>query len=471
MNDLNNPIQRVGEDRMDTRSLVEVLIRRRWIILSVALPVIAVAVIGTLRSTQTYNARTTLMVEVTGPQDPSFYRPAPNYDMLLSSAAELAMSTAVSRMAAEALADSLPVLRREIPEWFAEVQSESDLQLVIHEGASSNHVGESNLLNLSYSHPSPRFALMGAGALASAFIEFNISTRRNSPAVGYYTEQIRETQAEVDSLIALRTAILDRTGMIGMQADLKVSFNQIRSLESEYFKARSLRQGLEARITAMEAAIEKDPDFVPPVSIAQAASLNRLKGEFDTKTATLAELRQRYRDDSTWVQREQRQLEMIREEMVRERSRYLESLGVELAQAQSVEESYLSAQRTQTSDLATYPTVRGHIETLDMEIDSLRRLLDRLHLKRGEVRMSASSDSRISDVLLIEPPVLDVAVGRGRQFLYLIISVILAVAVGLVAAFFVESNDHRIYDRRRAEMYLEVPVLGSLPDTASKSQS
>ena len=35
--------------------------------------------------------------------------------------------------------------------------------------------------------------------------------------------------------------------------------------------------------------------------------------------------------------------------------------------------------------------------------------------------------------------------------------------MGLVAAFFVESNDHRIYDRRRAELYLEVPVLGSLP--------
>ena len=471
MNDLNNPVQRVGDDRMDMRSLVEVLIRRRWIILAVALPVIAVAVIGTLRSTQVFQARTTMMIEVIGPQDPSFYRPAPNYDMLLSSAAELAMSTAVSQMAAEALADSLPTLQREIPEWFADVETVADLQTIMHDGANSNHMGESNLLNLSYSHPSPRFALMGAGALADAFIRFNISTRRNSPAVGYYTEQIHKTQAEVDSLIALRTQILERTGLIGMQADLKVSFTQIRGLESEYFKARSRREGLEARIAAMESAIAEDPDFVPPVSVGQAASLNRLKGDIDTKLATLAELRQRYRDDSTWIEREMQQLETLREEMVRERSRYLESLRVELAEARSVEDSYLAAQRTQTDDLAAYPTVRGQIETLDMEIDSLRRLLDRLHLKRGEVRMAASSDLRISDVLLIEQPVLDVPVGRGRKILYLLISVVLAVAVGLVAAFFVESNDHRIYDRRRAEMYLEVPVLGSLPDTADKSRS
>ena len=106
---------------------------------------------------------------------------------------------------------------------------------------------------------------------------------------------------------------------------------------------------------------------------------------------------------------------------------------------------------------------------LDQRISGLKKLMDNLQHKRGEVRMSANSDVRISDVLVIEEPVLDAPVGRGRKMLYLIISVVLAVAMGLVAAFFVESNDHRIYDRRRAELYLEVPVLGSLPDTSSKT--
>jgi uncharacterized protein involved in exopolysaccharide biosynthesis len=471
MSEQKYPVQKVGEDRMDMRSLVEVLIRRRWIILAVALPVILAATVGTLRSTQVFRARTTMMIEISSPQTPSFLRQTPNLDMVLSSAAELGMSTPVARLAAEALVDSLPRLQRDLPEWFADVQTVDDLQGVIHGGVNSNHVGESNLLNLSFSHPDPGFALMGADALADAFIEFNINTRRNSPAVGYYTDQIVNTQSEIDSLMTIRTAVLEASGMVGMQADLKVSFNQIRGLESEYFTARSRREGLEARIRGTEAAIAQDPDYVPPVSSAEAASLNRLKGELDTKVARLTELRQRYKDDSTWVMREREQIELLRDEIVRERARYLESLRIELAQARSVEQSFLAAQQAQASDLTAYPAVRGRIETLDMEIDSLRRLLHNLQMKRGEVRMATSSDMRISDILLIEEPVLDVPVGRGRKILYLIISVVLAIAMGLVAAFFVESNDHRIYDRRRAEMYLEVPVLGSLPDTAHRQRS
>lgn len=465
MNDLRNPLQRADDDRMDMRSMLEVLIRRRWIILVVALPVIAVAVIGTLRSTQVFRARTTLMIEVTSPQNPSFSRQIVNHDVVLSSAAELGMSTPVAGMAARALADSLDILRREVPEWFEEVETVQDLQGVIHEGVNSAHVGESNLLDLSFSHPDPRFALMAAGALANAFIDFNISTRRNSPAVGYYTEQISKTQAEIDSLMAIRTAVLNQSGMLGMQADLKQTFTQIRGLESEYFTARSNREGVQQRIDRLEASIAVDPDFVPAVSDVEAASLNRLKGELDERTTKLAQMRESYTEDSRWIQRELRQIAALREEIARERVRYIETLRVDLAEARGIEQSYHQAYQTQLASVTEYPEVQGKIEVLDMEIDSLRRLLQSLQIKRGEVRMAANSDMRISDVLLIEEPVLDTPVGRGRKILYLLISVVLAIAMGLVAAFFVESNDHRIYDRRRAEMYLEVPVLGSLPDT------
>lgn len=468
MNELQNPgPQRGGEDRMDIRSLVEVLIRRRWIIVAVALPVIAVALIGTVRSTQTYRARATIMLEFSSPADPQFGRRSVDYTMALSSAAELGMSAPVARLAAEALADSLPVLREEAPEWFAGVRTVDDLAEVIHGGASSTHVGESNLLNLSVTHPNARFAMMGAGALAEAFIRFNIATKQNSPAVEYYTEQITTTQAEIDSLIGLRAGMISDAGLVGMRADLRQAFQQIWQLENEYFRARTKREGIEARITRLQAAIAADPDFVPTVTNTEAASLNRLKAEFDDQTVELAELRQTYREDSQWVRRARERLASLKADIAQERARYIESLQVGLAEARSIEASYRQAYQEQAGTVASYPTVQGKLETVEMEISSLRELLKSLYMKRGEVRMAANSDLRVSDILLVEQPVLDVPIGYGRKILYLIISVVLAIAMGLVAAFFVESNDHRIYDRRRAEIYLEVPVLGSLPDAAA----
>ncbi|HOX24769.1 MAG TPA: Wzz/FepE/Etk N-terminal domain-containing protein [Candidatus Krumholzibacteria bacterium] len=471
MVDIHHPVAHQTEERMDMRSLMEVLIRRRWIILSVALPVVLVAVIGTMRSTQMYRARTTLMIEVSSPANTSFYRPAPNYDVVLAAAAELGMSAPVAMEAARALIDSLPSFRERMPKYLGPVQTLADLQGVIHGGANCSHVGESNLLNLSFSHPDPQFAIIGAAALAQAFIEFNISTKRNSPAVSYFTEQISVTQAEIDSLMAVRTAILDGTGMLGLAADLRVSFAQIRDLESQYFAARSRREGLEARLLGLKAAVAKDPDFVPSVSFNDAGSLFRLKGELDDQLTKLAALRLRYTDDSNFVQRALDQIEAARTELTKERARYVESLEIELAQARGVEESLRSAQIAQEHSLNEYPDINGRIEVLDLQIDGLKKLLQNLQFKRGEVRMSSDSDLRVSDVLLIEEPVMDVPVGRGRKMLYLIISVVLAIAMGLVAAFFVESNDHRIYDRRRAELYLEVPVLGSLPDTTTKTRA
>jgi len=467
-----NAVQRRdGEDRTDIRSLAEVLIRRRWIILAVALPVIAVALIGTLRSTQTFRARSTVMLEFSSPKDPEFGRRSVDYTMALSSAAELGMSTPVARLAAEALADSIPVLQREVPEWFSMVSTVDELTQIVHDGANSTHVGESNLLNLSVTHPSARFAVMGAGALADAFIKFSIETKQNSPAVDYYTEQIETTQVVVDSLVTIRAGLISEAGLLGMRADLGQSFQQIWMLENEYFKARTRREGLQARITSLRGAIAQDSDFVPTVAHSQSASLNRLKGEYDSQSVELAELRQTYNEDSQWVQRMKSRMATLMDDIHRERENYIRTLEMEFSELRSVEDSYKEAYDKQASSVEVYPEVQGRLVSLDMEIDSLRKVLLSLQMKRGEVRMAASSDLRVSDILLVEEPVLDVPIGRGRSILYLIISAVLAVAMGLVAAFFVESNDHRIYDSRRAEMYLEVPVLGSLPDAAgSKSQ-
>ena len=94
------------------------------------------------------------------------------------------------------------------------------------------------------------------------------------------------------------------------------------------------------------------------------------------------------------------------------------SLRIGLAEARSVEQSFLAAQQTQTQNLETFPSVRGQVETLDLRIDGLRRLLQNLQHKHGEVRMAADSDGRISDVKMIEDPVLDVPIGRGRKISY-----------------------------------------------------
>ncbi len=97
-----------------------------------------------------------------------------------------------------------------------------------------------------------------------------------------------------------------------------------------------------------------------------------------------------------------------------------------------------------------------------MRIDTQRDLLETLQMKRGEVRLSAESDLRISNITKLDKPTLSSSIAGGRKFIYVILAGILGLALGLVAAMFIENQDHRIYDSRQAAKLLGLPVLGSV---------
>jgi hypothetical protein len=126
------------------------------------------------------------MVEARQPEKPYFSQRTVNDDVVMSTAAQIGMSIPVAQIAATLLADSIPVLRKEDP---LLVDLESGDELVGHlvDSVDCGQVGESNVLNLTFTHPSARFALAAVTALSEGFVQFNIERQQNPRAVSYYT--------------------------------------------------------------------------------------------------------------------------------------------------------------------------------------------------------------------------------------------------------------------------------------------
>lgn len=451
------------QQQAGVRELLAVVIRRRWIILGVALPIILIATIGTLRSSDVVTAGARVMILARQPESPTFEQANVDYTMLMSSSAQMAMSMPVAVKAAQALQDSLPLLR-DLHSSLVQVSNPERLRDVLLEGVDCSQVGESNVLHIAFRHTSPRFALMAVGAITHAYIDFNVETQQNMKALDYYDEQISAVETEVDSLMSKRAGFRHDAGYSALAANAQAGISQIFSLQQDLIRARSRREGLQAKLAGLVAAVAADPNYVPSFKTSESMILVGLKNRYEDLSAKLEEMRVQYTDDSEWVVRQRALIEEARSAFQRERDSYIQDMRIEYAEAVKAEDTFLQAMTQLQSMVANYPQIEARVEALDMRVSTQRELLKSLQLKRGEVRMKALSDQRISSVVLLDQPVIDSTVARGKKMLYLSLASVFAVVLGFISALFVENQDHRIHDRRRAEQFLEVPVLGAVSE-------
>jgi len=448
--------QKPTGQQLDIKRLVEIILRRKWLILAIALPIIFVATLGTFKTASTVTASAQVMVEPRQPENPMFQQRYVDDDVIMSTAAQIAMSIPVAQRAAVILEDSVKALKLRDP-LLMEMRGGDWLVSTLIDGVDCGQLGESNVLRLSYTHPSSHFALAAVGALTEAFVQFNIERQQNPSAVSYYTDQIRSVQAEVDSLMAIKADVLSRAGFASYAKLAQNSELQIRGLESEFYKARSVRQGIEARLDKLRDTVAMNPNFIPDVD-----RFIPLRNALELQTTKLAEDRVRYKDDSVWVQRQTTLVGDARRQVDLEIEAYINELDIELAEARSVEQSLRDAVDTQIAALSSFPHVSQQVESLDLQISTRQDLMETLQIKRGEVRLKAGSDQRISSLLLLNTPTLSMRVGGSKKFLYIGIAIVFAFTLGLIVAIFVDNQDHRIYDSRQAAQVLDVPVLGAV---------
>jgi uncharacterized protein involved in exopolysaccharide biosynthesis len=443
------------------RELLSIAIRRRKVVMIVALPLVIGAAIGTFRSSNTVTARARIMIQAQEPESPEFSTNAPNWEMIMSSASQVAMSIPVADAAATALWDTVAALgRSEVG--FPRFANRGQLKRTLIGGLDCGPVGESNILSFSFTHTSPHFCLLAVDALLHAFIDFSTAQLQNVKAIKYYDEQIAGMDTEVDSLLALRAAVAQRAGVTTVQTDASFGVSQVRQLETVLFSARSRRESIEARLAGFKKALAENPEHVPTSPNDESTFLVDLKRGLETEVAQLGKLRSKYSDDSEFVSRQQRVVDAAREELRKELQNYVQNLQVALAEAWRVENMYVETVRKQTQMCDAYPEAARQLDALELQLESRKELLKALQFKRGEVRLKSGSDARISGLVPLDEPALRVLVTTGKKALFLALAGILGLAVGLVSALFVDNQDHRIFERRQSEQYLELPVLAAI---------
>lgn len=455
------PPQVTGSSR-SLRDLLIVLYRRRWLIAGVAGPIIGLGIYGALATIAHYTASSELKIEARGVEDPSFEQRPVEYDIVMSGAAQIAQSIPVATKAAAAVWDSLPAHTARNPE-LSLIDSKGTLTDIILGGVNSSQIGESNLLRINFEHEDPHFALLVDGALVDAFIRYNVEKGQNASAVAYYDDQIAKAGAEIDSLLSRRVEVFRSSGLNAFQVNNDSGIQQMRSLESAYFRTRSKRMAEQDKYDGVVGAIAADPDYMPSLSSnGQNANIIDARASYDKAVLDLAQLRMTYQEESPLIQRQLQYIDETRRIFLGIRANFVRDLKINVDMALAEEMALAESLEKYRAGIEAYPALQRSLYTIDLQVDARRELLKALQTKRGEVRLKVQGDERISNITQINAPTILVGVGEGKKFLYLGMAIVFALVLGVLVALLVDSQDHRLYDPRQAEIALDLPVLGTI---------
>lgn len=316
-----------------------------------------------------------------------------------------------------------------------------------------------SLINITVTSPDAGQASRIANAVAQAYREENLLARNRQvrEARRFIEERLAEVGGRLQEAEDEIRALKERRGFVSLSEETTASLTRLASLESEYDKVRLTQQETASQIQVLQdsqvVAGEVAPRIFTDAGDPTIAKLNStlldLSVERENLLTTLTPAHPQIRDLRT-------RIATTRENLVRELR-----LKVQTFQARAAElERQIRLVRQQQRSL---PDVTRQYAGLQREITTNETLLAQLRSKQQEVQIKEKE--QVEEVTLVRPAVEPTrpinppqTTGKG------VVGVLIGLTIGLVLAFVLESLDTSIGTIQDVESYLEVPVLGLIPN-------
>ena len=446
------------------RAIVTVLFRRRLVILAIALPLIAIGGINLFGQAGAYTASARIVVDLARVDLPKWNVNGRNvdYDRDLNTLRNSAMTMIVAQAAAISLQDSIPIMK-DLDKNLFFLDEPNALASFLLEGLNVSVLGESAILDFRFTSSTARISLMAVGAMRSAFLDFQVNSQKNNRSVEYYSEQQALVRANMDSLLAVRGAILVEAGFSSMTDEMRYNGGLLTNTEAALLKAEVERRDLEATYNKLVSYLDGDPrDFPMGGAENQSSTLvywmNTLAGHDDELNRILSI----YTADSDVATRQKKLIEDSVKGLALEETKYVRSIELSLISLLEREATLRRQIVSVREKNSKANDVYRKVAVLDSELNAITKLLQSLQEKIGEVSLAQSADNRVSSSsVLSNPSIISVLTG-GTTIVYFVALVFIALALGVICGFVIENLDHRLYSPVDVEENLKLPVFASV---------
>ncbi|MEZ0314468.1 MAG: GumC family protein [Myxococcota bacterium] len=500
---------------VDLRGWLEVINRRRWVVVATSALILAFAIISTARSPRIYEAQAMLFIESNAPQvlqgvhevydlgsagfwaNEEYFQTQYN---LLRTRAVAAAALERLGLSPQGLADRLRVLAADtasrgvdrpavelLPEneraTFAhklvvfdldpdstvsellEVLPALDGPDVLQRKIQVRPVKESKLVRVAIEHRDPEVATALTNAVASAYVDANLETKLNltETAVAWLGDQVSDLKRKLEQSELALHEFKSASGMVSASMEDRQTMNSqtLEQINRELSAAVAKRITLESRRAQLQRVVAAQAPLDSLDEVRQSSVVQELK-------VTLAKLRE---EESELLVRYT--AEHPRVLALRERERTLERQVADEIQniTLAIEGEFTTAHETESRLRAAIEGVK--VEALELnkkeiEYGRLRRERDNnqqlysLVLNRQK-EADLTRMLRVNNVRVLENAIAPNAPIRPRTKMNIAVGVVAGLLLGLVAAFIVDLLDNTLKSQEQVERLLRVPFLGIVP--------
>ncbi|MDH4037632.1 MAG: Wzz/FepE/Etk N-terminal domain-containing protein [Candidatus Krumholzibacteria bacterium] len=450
--------QNATRQETSLRDFLDVLFRRKWIIISIV--VLASGLVAVLNARQPQAWESSSRVLVRRGEQPSVLNTNVRYvgwEEEVASEIQVILSEDVFSRARDVFADS--VRMNGYPAGWT-----------FNAGAvRAEVIGESNAFVIRYTDVDPAVVQLGCQAVTIGYHDF-YRKRKNPPELSdFFVAEIVDVRDELDNWRVRRQHFMDEERYYGSTETSRFLLNRITALEQRLsdlngdVSSQAMRTETFAKLVE-KSGVELETELAFSLSqyVLQGGILQNIKFALQNLNLKRDELIQMYTDRHPEVIAVDEQIARLHADL---KQQVLNAYTIEVAGLNE-----LKARRSQL--LEELNGVRAELETVPdkerrlAEIDAMIKKLEERHalmLERQSETQIAQAGHTDWDVVILAAASAPYT-KKTRDYVRLAIGPLLSLIVGLGIAFFMESMDHSIKNAAEAEEYLDTPVLVTIAD-------
>ncbi|HEY3359217.1 MAG TPA: polysaccharide biosynthesis tyrosine autokinase [Polyangia bacterium] len=458
---------------LNLRRYWQILLKRKWMVLGVTAIVMAGAAVTTYRQVRIYQARISVLVDMSAPQvlggkvgevvdmGAGSYWMSRDY---LSSQRDIIQS----REVAGRVVDELKLM--ELPEFwkpgpFVPGRSRDEAIGRVMAAVRAVMPKDNRIIEIYVEHADPGMAARLANGVADTYLGFNLDYKLGSTkdAVRWLADQLDDLKKELTQAELALHNFKKQNNVLSVPMEDKQNLltKQIEKFNDSLTAVRMKRMELVARQRQILAARNQDPLKDSAILLTESPVASDLKKTYADEHRKLMELKARYLENHPLVRAQQAKLDTVLADLRREIDNALAANQGRFNEAADAEKQLAAAFEAAKK------------EALDLNL----RQIDYNRLKRGQENTEKlyglvltrlketdlSANLRVSNMRILDRALTPGAPIRPDVRKIMLMALVLALFAGIGLAVLIEVLDATVKTQEEVEALTGVPFLGILP--------
>ena len=339
----------------------------------------------------------------------------------------------------------------------------NDIIDYIQGGIDAQPSERSRVISISYSSTDPDFAALMANTVAEVYIldQLNRKTESTRQATAWLDTRVEELRQRVVETKRRLEEFRRDSGFVEIKGT-SILQEQMAGLQVELSKARTSRAEAEARAAQVDELLRSDGGIETAAAVLDSLLIQRLREQEATVVRKIAELRTQLRDGHPRLALAVNALKELRESIRNEVQKIVRNLENEAELARLREANLNREIEDVQARIDSQNESEVTIRSLESEVDANQRLYETMLSRLKETRIQDDTLQQ-ADARIISRAVVPRSPYFPKKRALILLAFVVSLGVGVFAAFVVEYLDAGFRTASQVESMTGLPVIGVLP--------